>query len=83
VERPKKITFIYEKEISIIYPAPTTVEIMEKLNYPVLERLCGGGFVIHQRFGKERYIRCRDKSAATAALKLWLKLKGIEYEQAQ
>ena len=73
------------------YPAPTLQEIMEALPHDdayndlligysgKLEKLTGW----HIYYNGDRKRHCCDKSAVTAALKLWLKLKGIEYEQKQ
>lgn len=61
-----------------IYPAPTLQEIMAKIPFAQVSIFADKSFVIHPRFGKERYMRYHDNNVATAALKLWLKLKGIE-----
>ena len=65
------------------HPAPTLQEIMAEIPFAQVSILANGSFVIHPRFGKKRNVRCYDDNAATAALKLWLKLKGIKYEQEQ
>ena len=64
-------------------PAPTLQEIMAEIPFAQGSILANGSFIIHPRFGKERNVRCHDDNAATAAMKLWLKLKGIDYEQKQ
>mgnify|MGYP003293333630 CR=1 FL=1 len=64
--------------LKTVVPAPTAGEIMKKLNYSVLECLANKSFVCHLRFGNHRYKRCQGNNSATAALKLWLNLKGIE-----
>jgi hypothetical protein len=56
---------------------------MAEIPFAQVSIFANGSFVIHPRFGEKRNVRCRDDNAATAALKLWLKLKGIEYEQKQ
>lgn len=58
------------------YPAPTLEEIIRRIRFDLL---CGiehhGDFYV-----ANRHIGVfEDERAATAALKLWLKLKGIEY----
>lgn len=61
-----------------IYPAPTLQEIMAEIQFAQVSIFANGSFVIHPRFGGKRYMRYRDDNAATAALKLWLKMNGIE-----
>ena len=83
VPRPLRIgcnPFVYHeiaKEFHL-YPAPTLEEIIEKLPLDTI-------------FGKEQYgdiwlahdhrYYFQEQNGATAALKLWLKLKGIDYEK--
>ena len=57
------------------FPAPTTWEIMEKLNSPSLRHGSTGSW----------YCRCREyvmvetgENASEAALRMWFKVKGIE-----
>jgi hypothetical protein len=66
-----------------LYPAPTLQEIMAEIQFAQVSIFANGSFVIHPRFGKKRNVRCYDDNAATASLKLWLKLKGIEDEKKQ
>jgi hypothetical protein len=70
------------------YPAPTLEEIMEALPHDdayndlligyseKVDKLTGW----HIYYNGNRKRHCYDKRAVTAALKLWLKLKGIEDE---
>ena len=58
-------------------PAPTLQEIMEKLPHSMCyKHALPGGYTM--RTGNRFELSLSDESAATAALKLWLKLKGIE-----
>ena len=66
-----------------VFPAPTLQEIMAEIPFSQVSILASGSFVIHPRFGKNAILRYYDDNAATAALKLWLKMKGIKYEQEQ
>lgn len=59
-------------------PAPTLEEILAKIPFAQVSIFADKSFVIHPRFGKERHMRYHDNNAATAAMKLYLKLKGIE-----
>ena len=66
----------YRQRGDQIFPAPTLEEIIRKIR---LDLLCGiehhGDFYV-----TNRHIGCfEDERATTAALKLWLKLKGIDY----
>ena len=57
------------------FPAPTLQEILQRLKLDVLSGIEHHG----DMYVSNRYLGCfEDKSGATAALKLWLKLKGIE-----
>ena len=59
------------------YPAPTLEEIMAELPSCVCYRMNKEWSVGLVNDSAENAIK--DSSGATAALKLWLKLKGIEY----
>lgn len=61
-------------------PAPTLQEIMAEIQFAQVSIFANGSFVIHPRFGEKRNMRCHDDNAATAALKVWLTMKGIKYE---
>lgn len=67
---------IKDQDIELdIFPAPTLEEILQRLKIGVL---CG---IEHHgdMFVSNRHIGCfEDRTGATAALRLWLKLKGIE-----
>ena len=72
-----------------IYPASTLQEIMEVLPHDdayndlligysgKVDKLTGW----HIYYNGDRHRHCYDQSAVTAALKLWLKVKGVMYEQ--
>ena len=62
-----------------LYPAPTLEEIIKKLP---IGTACGKGHhgEIWLGYSYNRKYACQEQEGATAALKLWLKLKGIEYE---
>lgn len=65
-------------------PAPTLQEIMEELpkddayNNLLMEHSLKIGWQVHYPGDRKRH--CYDQNPAPAALKLWLKLKGIENE---
>jgi hypothetical protein len=54
---------------------------MAEISFAQVSILANGSFVIHPRFGEKRNVRCHDHNAAAAAMKVWLKLKGIEYAE--
>lgn len=56
------------------YPAPTADEIMEKLDEPMLWRSDNGKW---RCFCKGRVL-AQGETIADAALRLWLRVKGIE-----
>ena len=59
-----------------LFPAPILEEIMAEMPYCRVYKKTKGLFIaVHEK------IRIADTNGATAALKLWLKLKGIEYEK--
>ena len=72
--RDKCESWMKDKQI----PAPTLQEIMAEIAFAQVSIIANKSFVIHPRFGKNRYVRCSGNNGATAALKLWLKMKGIE-----
>ena len=58
-----------------VYPAPTLQEIMASVPYCRVYKKTNGSFVaVHEK------TRICHINGAAAALKLWLKLKGIKYE---
>lgn len=79
VNRTMPIEFCH----NLKYPAPTLQEIMARLNQDYIKagafiRSYWGCYII-DNYGDE-IAKTDDNNPATAALKLWLKLKGIEYE---
>lgn len=85
-----------EQDIELdIFPAPTLQEIMAELPpYAKNEKILAccvpdwadfnaRVFGEHWRVGYTGDVSVNDKSPSIAALKLWLELKGIDYEQAQ
>lgn len=69
----------FSSRCQIVYaPAPTLQEIMAEIPFAQVSIFDNGSFVIHPRFGKKRNVRFYDDNATTAAMKVWLKLKGIE-----
>lgn len=62
------------------YPAPTLQEVME--NTPFIDVYINASkeYTVHRRYGSHCREYFRDKDGATAALKLWLTLEGIDYE---
>jgi hypothetical protein len=62
-------------------PAPTLQEIMENTPFIDVYINVSKEYTTHLRYGSRCREHFRDKSGATAALKLWLKMKGIDYEK--
>ena len=71
---PRKIA-IRRKSGQEIYPAPTAEEIMEKLDTPSLWHRGTGTW---HCICKEHVMVEKGKNASEAALRLWLRVKGIE-----
>lgn len=77
---------IKEQDIELdIYPAPTLQEILEELPKDDAENDLTMNHSLHEKFGGYHIfyrgslkLHCFDKNAVAAALKLWLKMKGIE-----
>ena len=74
---PEDISYKVESVKVNYFPAPTTWEIMMKLNSPSLWRGLTGRW----------YCMCREhvmveggENASEAALRMWLRVKGIEVE---
>lgn len=72
------------------HPAPTFDEILDELHkcqedvfVKWSETAYHGWLVNAYSHGRNEDYQAHDESKATAALKVWLKMKGIEYEQKQ
>lgn len=72
------------------YPAPTLQEIIEELHkhqedvfLKWSENAYHEWLVNAYTHGRNEDYQAHDKNIATAALKVWLQMKGIEYEQKQ
>ncbi len=57
-----------------VYPAPTLQEILKELD----EFEVWGNNISDEHTVVSEFVQYEDENTATAALKLWLKLKGIE-----
>lgn len=81
-------TSFYEASHNGIFPAPTLQEILMAIDHaggwcPTAYRLNGYWTVAYQedKFWRNDIVEQTDPdNPATAALKLWFKLKGIKYE---
>lgn len=72
----KNEVFPYSHICSEYFPAPTLEEIMAAMPFCRVYKKVNGVFIaVHEK------IRIAHMNAADAALKLWLKLKGIEYAE--
>lgn len=58
----------------IVYPAPTLQEILKELD----EFEVWGDNISNEHTVISEFLQYEDENTATAALKVWLKLKGIE-----
>jgi thiol-disulfide isomerase/thioredoxin len=58
----------------IAYPAPTLQEILKELDE---FEVCGGNISDEHTVVSE-FVQYEDENTATAAMKVWLKLKGIK-----
>lgn len=71
----RKYPFIPENGAT---PAPTLQEIMEEISFFDDLRVATFRYMYHWTVEHEDIFRDDPKNPATAALKLWLKLKGVE-----
>lgn len=75
IRAPEDISYKVESAEVNYYPAPTAEEIMEKLDEPLLWCRDDG---IWRCSCNSIILFEKGKNASTAALRLWLKVKGIE-----
>jgi hypothetical protein len=65
----------YRQRGEVIFPAPVLEEVMAAMPYCRVYKKTAGMFIaVHEK------TRVNHMDGATAALKLWLKLKGVENE---
>lgn len=64
----------WRKTSWILYPAPTLQEIIKELD----EFEVWGNNISDEHTVVSEFVQYEDENTATAALKVWLKLKGIE-----
>lgn len=68
------------KEKHPYYSAPTLQDIMANTPFINVYINVSKEYTVHRRYGSHCRKYFRDKNGAAAALKLWLELNGIHYE---